>query len=289
LTYDWAAIQGLTESEWKQAEFLLIDQVLIDKDIIAMVTLGEMKSAKAVSALERAAKVEDVEVRSAALRSLVSITGDGEHVKQLNALVSESNGAMSSAFVAYTLADSNSPEAIEGLLAGLDAAFLPTRINSWDGIKKQLGFAEELLNPHQTPIRVEASKLLTPFPSVIAEGATNLRRIVRELLTGKTAAELGLVYEPGPDPSLLERVWKSFHSSYPSYDLEAIGQLVGHDLAWVRVKMLFKLGQRDIRGARAIVALGWTDMKPALEDAYEELKHLRKIRPVMEEILAGMG
>ena len=66
LTYDLDAIQGLTESEWKQAEFLLIDQVLIDKDIVAMVTLGEMKSAKAVSALERAAKVEEVEVRSAA-------------------------------------------------------------------------------------------------------------------------------------------------------------------------------------------------------------------------------
>jgi len=60
-------------------------------------------------------------------------------------------------------------------------------------------------------------------------------------------------------------------------------------LAWAKVKMLYKLGQRDVRGARAIVALGWTELKPALQDAYEELKHLRKIQPVMEEILAGMG
>jgi hypothetical protein len=100
---------------------------------------------------------------------------------------------------------------------------------------------------------------------------------------------LGLIYEPGPDPALLDRIWDSFHSSYPSYDLEALGQLEGHDLAWAKVKMLYKLGQRDVRGARAIVALGWTELKPALQDAYEELKHLRKIQPVMEEILAGMG
>lgn len=289
LTYDLVAIQDLTESEWKQAEFLLIDQVLIEKDIVAMVTLGEMKSAKAVSALERAAKEASVEVRSAALRSLVAITGDGEHVKQLNALVSESNGAMSSAFVAYSLANSDAPEAVAGLLDGLDSAFLPTRINSWEGLVNKLGLPEELLKPHQAPLCVEETKTLTPFPSVIAEGANNLRRILADLAQGKTPSELGLIYEPGPDPSLLDRVWESFHSSYPSYDLEAISQLTGHDAAWARVMMLFKLGQRDIRGARAIAALGWTDMKPTLEEAHEKLKHLRKIRPVMEEILAGMG
>ena len=289
LTYDWSAIQAMTESEWKQAEFLLIDQVSIDKDIIAMVTLGEMKSANAVSALERAAKADDVEVRSAALRSLVAITGDSEHVKRLNSLVGESNGLMSSAFAAHSLAQSDAPEAIIGLLDGLDASFLPTRINSWNGIVEKLQLPDALLNPHQTPIRTEKCKILTPFPSLIKEGATNLRRMLYGLSQGKTAAELGLIYEPGPDPTLLDRVWESYDTAYTSYDLEAIGQLTGHDAAWVRVHLLFNLGQRDVRAARAIAALGWTELKPVLEEAYEELKHLRKIRPVMEEILAGMG
>jgi hypothetical protein len=289
LTYDWSAIQAMTESEWKQAEFLLIDQVSIDKDIIAMVTLGEMKSAKAVASLERAAKEDEVEVRSAALRSLVAITGDSEHVKQLNTVLGESNGAMSSAFVAYSLANSESPEAIEGLLEGLDAAFLPARINSWDGLEAKLRLPDELLNPHQTPIRVEVCKTLTPFPSVIREGAERLREIVRGLMAQKTPDELGLIYEPGDDPALLDRVWEGFRSAYPTYDIDAIRQLTGHNRAWIRAQMLFKLGQRDVRAAKAIEALGWTDMKPELEEAYEELKHLERIRVVMEEILAGMG
>ena len=134
LTHNWSAIQAMTESEWKQAEFLLINQVSVDKDIIAMVTLGEMKSTKAVASLERAAKEDDVEVRSAALRSLVAITGDSEYVKQLNALVGEAEGLMSSAFAAYSLAKSDAPEAVIGLLDGLDASFLPlesTRGTDW--------------------------------------------------------------------------------------------------------------------------------------------------------------
>ena len=81
-----------------------------------------------------------------------------------------------------------------------------------------------------------------------------------EMSQGTTPAELGLIYEPGPDPTLLDRVWASYDSSYPSYDLEAISQLTGHDAAWVRVHLLFNLGQREVRAARAIAALGWTEL-----------------------------
>ena len=168
----------------------------------------------------------------------------------------------------------------------MELGSLPARM---DGLEAQLKLPDELLNPHQTPIRVAVSQTLTPFPLVIREGAERLREIVRGLLAGQTPEALGLIYESRDAPELLERVWEGFRSVHPAYDIDAISQLTGHNRAWVRVHLLFRLGQRDIRAARAIEALGWNDMKPQMEDAYEELKHLSRLRGELREILSRMG
>ena len=124
---------------------------------------------------------------------------------------------------------------------------------------------------------------------LIKEGANNLRRMLADLGQGKTAAELGLLYRPSVGPEIIERVWDSFNSSYPSYDLEAIRQLQGHDAEWIRAQLAFNLGQRDVRAAKAVAALDWKDMLPVMEEAVDEMRHLRKIRPVLEAAVAQLS
>ena len=109
LTYDQSALEALSASERKLAESLLIERVSSERDCIAMVTLGELGSVRAVEVLQQAAQEDDVEVRSAALRSLVAIKKDPDHVRQLGELLKTSSGAVSDAFVAYQMANSASP------------------------------------------------------------------------------------------------------------------------------------------------------------------------------------
>ena len=96
-------------------------------NVVALVSSGGLASARAVPALEQMSATAGLEAQCAALRSLVAMAGDAKHMKRLKGLVADSFGQMNGALIAFRLAQSESPEAIQGPLDGLDSAPLPNR------------------------------------------------------------------------------------------------------------------------------------------------------------------
>jgi hypothetical protein len=263
LVYDLDRFEQLSGDERDRAVALLV-QRLDEADARAAQTLGAAGLVEAVPALEAHTAHANASFRASVNRALARLTGSDEALARVAADIAAGD-PVQAAFSAFSLAEIDAPEAVRGLLEGLGAPFLPTRVNSFRGLVKRFGVAA-YTEPIQAPLWAWYLLLGTEFPSAIERGAEALRTLFQALSQGRSADELGLAYAPC-DEDLVARVWTSLQDESADIDTEAARRLTGQNRLWAENQIVNRLTWKDPRAADAIAELRLDWALPALREA----------------------
>lgn len=147
------------------------------------------------------------------------------------------------------------------------------------GLLRSVGL-EELEDAGPSKLSRLRAASRSALQSVWKPAVRELRQIIKETLSGRSAAELGIEPYSQPESEELQRVRESVfvEAAEPGpwvdrVDIEAFRQLQGEEQAQGRQFLLYLLGERDARAFAAITALGMNDMKDVLREIVENSKN----------------
>lgn len=283
-TYDAPSFHFLEGAERTEAIRLILARVHLYEPR-AMLTAGAFKLQEALPTLEAASNDPRPFIRSCALMARARLSESDETVERL---AQELSSAEASARInaAFALARMKRPDAALALLGVLDDPDPIVRAHAVDGYIAALDL-RPLMPVCQAPLRVRFMRLYSHLKSIYKAEATGLRELFALLAKGTNPAGLGLVYDGGVDPQLVDRFVDA--QGTPQYDLEAILSMHGHDRAWVEALTLVALERQDPGAPAAIAAL----QLPLGREALEEALSLPNLKPDFEtaarNALAALG
>jgi len=248
LSYDAAAVARLPGPDRARAEADLL-ALVSEGDPMAFDTVARLGLVAALPALDRAMNAGSAWVRAAAARAVFELRGDP---------LAESSEGLDAGLDAWSLKESDRPEAIPALFPFLDDPGVHARVHAADGLVEKLGLTA-LAEPWGSPLRRMKLAHCSKLPTLRALGTAELRSALSAVFEGASPKALDLIHRPSEDPRLFPAFRSQCQARQP-IDVNLLRAMSDHDRAHALTMLLSRLGSGDVHALAAVEALhtpGW--------------------------------
>lgn len=271
-TYDLEHLAAVSPAERAIAEDLLMQRVRQNHDRQAINSLAALGVTRAIPLLQ---DISQDPASTAAVWASLALAQLGVDVTARLARDSQCARTFPTRFaIAHALRNHRGPQVIEALLSRLDDPVATLRSEAYASLLDVLELTPLVRTAEGQPefhAPLERIHLLvaSTLSSLARLGVTEFRRIVAELVEGKTVLELDLPYRPSESAGFGESLARSVSDGTTALPIDRVRAATGHDRAWAETFLVAQLalGGSRSRVPAAIAELGLTWALDALREA----------------------